>query len=131
MKLADEMWNQYEKFVRKRIHAEILPFTGGKVYPSFDDLEMEVWMSVARQIERYFDEETPMAWLRTVVHGTVVDHFRRARAAKRGADKTVPLDFDPSGETLPKATRPSGEPPERETNLKTLWSVSGVNRHRK
>lgn len=133
MKLADAMYEKYRPFVRKRIHAELNPYTGGKAYPGFDDLELECWQAVAARIEKYIDHATPMAWLKVIIRGTVADHFKRTLAAKRGADKTVPLDFDPPNEPLPaKPKRPAGtKPDESVDDLKALWSVSGVNRSRK
>jgi DNA-directed RNA polymerase specialized sigma24 family protein len=109
-------------FVRKRIHAEILPWTGGKSYPKFDDLEQETWWLIARQIKQYAPEpETgkPFAWLRTVVHSAVVDHFRSEYSQKRDVRKEVPTDFDkdrgianPTDPMLPpQSVHPQGAEP--------------------
>ncbi len=129
MALADKIYQEHRKFVRSRIHAELLPYTGGKVYPGFDDLEQKVWQAVAARIAGYADTGTPLAWLRDIVHGTVIDHFRRTFADKRGDNKTVPLDFDPASPTSPlpvpvKSNRPTGEAPDADQDLSESYERS-------
>ena len=101
MILAQQIFEDHRKFVLSRIHADALPWTGGKTYPSFDDLEQEVWQAVARRIGEYIDQETPLAWLKVITHATVIDHFRRTWAKKRGTNVTRPLDFDPVNPNSP------------------------------
>lgn len=98
MALAEQMYQQHRKFVLDRMHTELAPFTNGKPFEGFDDLEQDVWRSVASRIARYEDRSTPLAWLKHVVHGTVVDHFKRAWAAKRGA--AVTDQIEPEDEAL-------------------------------
>ena len=88
MAKADEMFKQHQAFVRRQIHAELLPFTQGKPYQEFDDLEQKVWQNVAAHIAGYADTGTPLAWLKIVVHNTVVTYWRDRLAAKRGEWKT-------------------------------------------
>jgi hypothetical protein len=123
MRLADDMYRDHEMFVKSRIHAELQPYTGGKPFSSFDDLEQVVWRGIASRIETYNPQASPttgkemqLTWLRRVVHSVVIDYFKREYAAKRGNNKTVSLgDFDPSNEAAfatPK--RPAGAPPDEE-----------------
>jgi len=123
MALADTMYRKHGMFVKSRIHAELQPYTGGKPFPSFDDLEQVVWRGIASRIETYTPQASPttgkemqLTWLRSVVHSVVIDYFKREYAAKRGNNKTVSLgDFDPSNEAAfatPK--RPAGAPPDEE-----------------
>ena len=81
-------------FVRQRIHAELLPYTGGKVYPGFDDLEQKVWTSIAASIAGYRDAKTPLAWLRPVVQGVVVKHFRDSWRQMRDLRKETQFSIE-------------------------------------
>ena len=50
MQQAEGMWKGNSGFVKKRIHAEILPWTGGKTYVKFDDLEASVFVNGYRNL---------------------------------------------------------------------------------
>jgi Sigma-70 region 2 len=79
-------------FVRQRIHAELLPY-GGRPY-SFDDIEQKVWASIAASIAGYRDAETPLAWLRPLVHGVVIKHFRDQWRQMRDFRKEEQFDIE-------------------------------------
>jgi hypothetical protein len=124
MALANEMYNQHRRFVLDRLRTELMPFTDGKPYSAFDDLEQMCWQAVASGIAKYEDQSTPLAWLKKIVHGTVVDHFRRLGATKRGTaltDQLIgdPVEYDASGVLNPpeKPTRPSGAAPDGDGDL--------------
>ncbi len=85
MKLADEMFQKHRKFVQARVRGECLPFTGGEI-PSQsqqDDIEQKVWHKVAASIAQFTDYSHPLAWLTTITHSVVINHFRGEFAQKR------------------------------------------------
>ncbi|MFZ3277989.1 MAG: hypothetical protein WA182_13895 [Candidatus Sulfotelmatobacter sp.] len=90
-KRAGRLYDQYRPFVRKRLHAELLPYTKqiGQ-HPQFDDIESLVWEKVTTSIGSA-QVETPFAWLRTVVASVVLDYFDGAYRKKRDVRKTQTL----------------------------------------
>jgi hypothetical protein len=91
--IANKMYEQFHLFVKSRIHAESIPWTNGKTYHEFADLEQKVWGRITSSIENYENSGTPMAWLRVVVRAVVVNHFRDERRKKRDTRKTVQFDI--------------------------------------
>lgn len=90
--IADRMFQEHRAFVLTRIYGECLPFTGGRAYSQIDDLEQNVWQAVTARIAKYENRDQPLAWLKTVVHSIVVNHFRDEFRKKRDVRKTVQLD---------------------------------------
>ena len=94
------MFEQHRRFVRKRIHAELLPYTLGQPCANFDDIESTVWHGIAARIGTYAPqigatgEEKILPWLQTVVHSIVRDHFKSNWAKKRDIRREAPLDGD-------------------------------------
>ena len=136
-KLGQDTWNARGNrgFVRKRIRAEILPYTDGNAYLKFDDLEASVWWTIAGRMRSYVpvrDQEgdvIPKAergWLREVVHSAVIDHFRAENNKTRDARREILVEFDydlgipPPNEPMqaqsvrPKGTEPDGSDPNDE-----------------
>src|ERR1039458_569997 len=133
MRYAQDMWTDHARFVRQRLRAEILPWTGGVQYEHFIDLEAQFWFNVAARIESYLPmmnsagEAIPQAtkaWLRAVVHSTVTDHFRaewglRSDQSKRDVrrevqfldtgDRGIPNPGDPM---FAKPVSPAGSAPD-------------------
>lgn len=114
MHLAQEMFEKHRAFVRDRMHTELTPYTNGESYPLFDDLEQQIWAGVTARIARYEDRSQPLAWLKTVVHSVVTDHFKRVWAKKRGAAVTEPLVGDVPDYLPAQPTRPPGAAPDTE-----------------
>jgi DNA-directed RNA polymerase specialized sigma24 family protein len=104
------MYDEHRKFVIGRIHAETQPYRGHFEDTVKDDIENEVWQTVAAKIGDYRDlGHGPLAWLRTIVELTVKSHFRRTWAKKRGDAVTHELDEDNSR----RMVSPDDQPPAR------------------
>jgi DNA-directed RNA polymerase specialized sigma24 family protein len=90
------MYDWYRPFVRKRLHAELLPYTKqiGQ-HPQFDDIEQLVWAKVMVSIDGYDPQGMPFAWLRTVVNSVVKDYFAGAYLDRRDTRKTQSLGDNP------------------------------------
>jgi DNA-directed RNA polymerase specialized sigma24 family protein len=110
MAKAQAMFDTHRKFVIGRIHAETQPYCGHFDDTVKDDIENEVWQTVAAKIADYRDfGHGPLAWLRAIVELTVKSHFRRTWAKKRGNAVTYELDEDNSR----RVASPDDPPPVR------------------
>lgn len=133
MAQAQVMFDMHRKFVIGRIHAETEPYRGHFDDTLKDDIENEVWQTVAVKIGGYRDfGHGPLAWLRTIVELTVKSHFRRTWAKKRGDAVTHELDEDnsrrvasPDDPPPVRPVRPAGAGPDddREPSYERLETV--------
>jgi hypothetical protein len=84
----------YRPFVLSCLDKELQGYGEGRGYHAFSDLENEAWARVTKNIIDF--KERPeltdggiFAWLATIVHHTVTDHFRDGYREKRDVRLTV------------------------------------------
>jgi hypothetical protein len=96
-KNRDRRHTGYHDFVARRVRMELMPFTNQGRNEA--DLQQLAWARIAEKIDQYVPQvrkngkpASPMAWLQTVVHSTVLDYFKVANAAQRDERRTDMLN---------------------------------------
>ncbi|MFA7009184.1 MAG: sigma-70 family RNA polymerase sigma factor, partial [Elusimicrobiales bacterium] len=86
----DELIDRY----KPRLYAYLLRLTRDR--SASDDLTQEVFIRVIRKLDSYGERQKFSAWLFTVAHHAVMDHFRsgarrREESLDASGEETVPL----------------------------------------
>ncbi len=123
---VQRMYETHRAFVLGRLDKEVPGFIGGRnarTYSGFDDIETEVWQTVAGKIDSFQEDHTlaqngELAWLRKITGFVIQSHFKRIRADKRGVAITFSRRVEDitQDETQSQAVRPPGEAPDHENS---------------
>ena len=91
----DELIGRY----KERLYAYLLRLSRDR--DAADDLQQEVFIKVVKKIHSYGEREKFSAWLFTIAHHAVMDHFRSGLRRREESLDTADGDRTPLAETLP------------------------------
>lgn len=120
MKRAQMLYEDHRGHVLDRLHGELLTYTGGRNprdNAPFDDLENAVWVRVATNVESFATSPDlaaggVLAWLSTIVHSVVRDHYKHVFAKRRDVRKETPLPEDDQIKFFWEPVQPTGVGPD-------------------
>jgi hypothetical protein len=125
MARAQALYEDHRGHVLDRLHGELLTYTDGRNprdNAPFDDLENEVWQRVAKRVESFATSPDlasggVLAWLSTIVHSVVRQHYKGIFRHKRDVRKETVLPDDPKAwvtASYAEPVQPTGVGPDRD-----------------